>query len=152
MSPGTVVRETPVLDEQSFHDRLTAGWGRCIPLAGGRSKFALAVGMTTRGLDKVLAGSTPHACTILNSRRAHASALDELMAGYGVRMVPAGAACSTDDHAGLALLRAAAKCIEAEADGEKNHVELLGMEPELRDAQALIAGMLARIDQIRGVK
>lgn len=150
MTGGTVVREMPALDEQEFHERLTAGWARCIPLAGGRPKFALNVGMTVRGLDKVLAGSTPHACTILNSRRAHATALDELMAGYRVRMVPEGAACSTDDHAGIALLRAATKCIEAEADGVKKHGELLGMETELREAAAKIGGMLARIDAIKG--
>lgn len=150
MTAGTVVREMPVLDEQAFHERLTAGWARCIPLAGGRAPFALKVGMTVRGLDKVLAGSTPHACTILNSRRAHPTAIDELMTGYRARIVPEGAACSTDDHAGIALLRAATKCIEAEADGVKNHSELLGMEGELREAAAVIGGMLARVDAIKG--
>jgi hypothetical protein len=102
------------------------------------------------GNSRSTTGSTPHACTIFNSRKAHPSALDELCDGYGIRMVPSHAACTTDAGAGIALLRAAAKCIEAEADGTKDHKELLGMEIELREAAANIAAMLVRIDYIKG--
>lgn len=151
MSGGTVVHPVTVLDEQSFHDRLVAGWSRGIALIGGKARFALEIGMTPRGLDKVLTGSTPHACTILNSRKAHATALDEVLAGYRVRLVPASSVASTDENAGLPLLRAATKCIEAEADGRTDHIELLGMEPELRAAAALIAARLAQIDRLKGV-
>jgi len=72
------------------------------------------------------------------------------MAGYRVRIVPDFAVCSTDQAAGLVLLRAATKCIEAEADGRTDHRELLDMEGELRAAGALIATQLARIDAIKG--
>lgn len=149
MTARPVVPQMTVLDEEAFQNKLVAGWSRIIALVG-KPKFALDVGMSTRGLDKVLAGSTPRGATIFNSRAIHSTALDELLAGYGVRIVPAGAAASTDDHAGLALLRAATKCIEAEADGGKDHRELLGMEAELRIAGASIAGMLARIDRLKG--
>jgi hypothetical protein len=149
MNSGTVVRQIVTLDEQSFHDRLVAGWARGIARLG-KAKWAHKVGMSPRGVDKVLAGSTPHAHTILNSRAADTTALDELFAGYGVRLVPAEASCSSDEGAGLCLLRAAMKCCEAEADGVKNHAELFAMEPELRESAAKIAAMLARIDALRG--
>ena len=149
MTPGPVVPETKVLDEQSFHNRLTAAWARVIAaMPGGKSAFAQAVGMTTRGLDKVLAGSTPHACTIFNSRRAHPTAIDELLTGYDVRLVPADAICSTDLGAGLVMLRAATACVEAEADGI-DHQELLAMEGPLRASAAMHAGLIARIDRIK---
>ena len=150
MTAGTVVPSCAALDEREFHDRLTAGWSRCIPLLGGREAFALSLGMTKRGLNKVLGGSTPHACTILNSRRAHPSALDELLAGYAVRIVPASAICSTDAGAGLVMLKAAAACVEAEADGI-DHRELLAMEAPLRASAEVHARLLARIDGIKGV-
>jgi hypothetical protein len=149
MNDGTVVRDIVTLDDQSFHFRLVAGWCRAIAKVG-KSRFAHGIGMTPRGLDKVLAGTTPKAHTIFNSRAADPSALDELLGAYGVRLVPASAACSSDDNAGLCLLRAATKCIEAEADGAKDHAELFAMEPELRDGAAKIAAMLARIDRLRG--
>lgn len=149
MSQAPVVPETRTLDEQSFHDRLVAGWSRAIASLT-KPVFAHRIGMTTRGLEKVLAGSTPHACTIFNSRAAEPTALDEVLAGYGLRLVPADSACSSDEHAGLALLRAAHKCVEAEADGVKDHQELLAMEPELRASASIVANMLARIDALKG--
>lgn len=149
MSAGPVVPEARALDERAFHERVTAGWSRCIPLAGGIEPFALAVGMGVRGVRKVLAGTTPHACTLINSRRAHPSALDELLAGYGVRLVPEGAVASSDAGAGLPLLKAATACVEAEADAVIDHRELLAMEPELREAAAHLGALLARIDRLR---
>jgi hypothetical protein len=150
VNSGTVVPEIVTLDEQSFHDRLVAGLARGIARMG-KPQFALRIGMSTRGLDKVLGGSTPHACTIFNARAVDASVLDEVLAGYGIRLVPADAACTADDHAGVVLLRAATKCIEAEADGSKDHQELLGMEADLRASAAVHAALLARIDEIRGI-
>lgn len=150
MRPGTVVPEIVTLGQQEFHSRLVAGWSRAI-VHVGRGAFADAIEMTTKGLAKVLGeDTTPHARTILNSRKAHPTALDELLAGYRVRLVPETAACSSDEGAGLSLLRAATKCVEAEADGVKHHHELLAMEPELRDAAAILAAMLTRIDRLKG--
>jgi hypothetical protein len=146
---GPVVPETIILDEQEFQGRLVAGFSRCI-VGAGKPRFALDLGMSTRGLDKVLAGSTPKGHSIFNVRSRHPTALDELLTGYRSRIVPDSAVCSTDQGAGLKLIRAAAKCIEAEADGQTDHLELLGMEVELREAAALIAGRLARIDRLKG--
>jgi hypothetical protein len=147
MSGGPVVREMRPLDEQSFHNRLVAGWSRIIAQIG-IAPFALTVRMSKRGVEKVLAGSTPHACTILNSLAEHPTALDEVWAGYGARLVPASAVCSTDSGAGLVMLKAATACVEAEADGV-NHQELLAMEAPLRASAAVHARLLARIDDLK---
>jgi hypothetical protein len=150
MSPVPVVPKIVTLREPEFHARLAAGWARSIALVG-RGTFADRIEMTPKGLGKVLAGSTPHACTLFNSRAAHPSALDELLGGYGLRWVPSCAIASTDVGTGIAMLRAATACVEAEADGI-DHVELLAMEPELRASAEKHARLLARIDALRGIK
>lgn len=149
---NSVVREIRPLDEDEFHAAfmvMLSGLNR----AHSPAKVAQALGYTTkRQLANLANGSLPNLRAFYNLLTLDTKAHDAVDADYGLRKVPRDALCTSDAAAAPALVAALHKVIEAEADGEKTHTELLGMENELREAGKAIEHLLARIADIRKPK
>jgi hypothetical protein len=137
------------LSEERVRDLLALGWARTVA-KHGRVPFANHLGCHTDTVKNAIGGDhSPHLHNAFNSLGFDHLALDDLMEAYGLRVVPRDAACLGDEKATLPLLAAVHKVAEAEADGGIDHVELLEMEPELREASAILARLLTRISGLR---
>lgn len=141
---------------RSKHDvgnALRVGMSRAAATVGGTGTLADRIGASVGTVNNALTGKTlPEFHTGWNLLAADKTALDEVAALYNKRLVRREAICSDDGRsAAPAIVSALAKLIQAEADGELNHGEMLDMEPELRTARREIDVLLARIEAIRGV-
>lgn len=153
MTSNTVVPQARAFGEDEFHDLAVACISEQIA-THGREAVAGVMGITTRQLGNIMAGSSPAPHRVFNLRRLDPLALDKIDRKQGLRSVPRDATCSSDPvSAKLALLLSYA--IEAErpeSDGGPpvTLAELLNMpEAELRSAASKLAGWVERIDAYR---
>lgn len=150
MRDNTVVGATQRPSKLQYHALLMAGLARAAAKLG-KGGLADRMDLSGPGLDKVYAGSMPCAKRQWDLLDHEPTALDDVAAAYGKRIVPADAVCSTDAKAGPVMVQALSKIVQAEADGALDHRELLDMEPELRAARAAMDTLIARCHDIRGV-
>lgn len=141
------------LDKHDVGNALRIGIARAAATVGGNGTLADKIGASMGTVNNALTGkSLPEFHTGWNLLAADDTALDEVAAKYGKRLVPLDAVCFGDSRkAGPAIVSALAKVIGAEADGRIDHAELLNMEPELIEAEREIEILRARINSIRGV-
>lgn len=146
MPDNRVVSETAPVRQQEFHAALIEGLARAARKLGGRGALADALDMTPQALGKVFNGSMPCVKRLFDALSRDEHILDDVAALYRKKIVP-----RRPDEASVALPLAAAlhKVIEAEADGVKDHQELLEMEPELRRAEKVLCGLIEQINEIR---
>lgn len=148
MTVKTVVPAFKPVAELEFHELVVAGLNRAARKIG-RGALADKLDMTPKGLGKIFAGSTPHAKRLFDALAVDPAALDDIADRYGVRLVPKGSICDTDEKAAPSLVAALHKVIEGESDGQIDHQELLGMERELIEAERTVQRLRARIADIR---
>lgn len=153
MPDNTVVHKNAAFGEDHFHDLAVSCISELIA-KHGREAVAKCMGISTRQLANIMAGSSPAPHRLFNLRQLDPLALDKIDRAQGLRAVPRDATCSSDPvSAKLALLLANA--IEAERDESDGGAavtlrEILDMpEAELRSAASKLAGWVERIDAYR---
>lgn len=136
-----------VVGDDEFHAALRMGLDRMALKLGSKSRAAAALQMSPQAYLETERGSVPHIKRLLEAVANHdENLLDDVAALYRRKFVPDG---HDQDRAAPALVAALHKVIQAEADGKITHDELLAMEPELRDADKRLSGMLQKIAEIR---
>ncbi|MES2902870.1 MAG: hypothetical protein V4696_01670 [Pseudomonadota bacterium] len=149
MQRDSVLYENDPIAQVRYHAALLAGLEagkRQLGEAGLRE----ALDLSRTGLSNLLSGvSAPKEKRLWDLRAKVPDALDALADLYGARIVPKGSVCDTDQKAAPALVAALHKVIEAEADGNIDHVELLGMEREIIAAEHAIQLIRSRITELR---
>lgn len=146
---GRVVPETIDVTEDQFHGAMIAGLGRAEQKVG-RGALAYAMDLKSiKALTNIFAGTAPHPKRLWDTLAVEKTALDDIAKLYRVRIVDADREFICTECAAPALVSALKKVIEAEADGHKDHRELIDMEPELRAARAKLDAMIDVIDGLR---
>lgn len=135
-----------VVGDDEFHAALRLGLDRMALKLGSKSRAAAALGMTPQAYAETEKGSVPHAKRLFEALQHDENVLDDVAALYRRKIVPDA---HDDERAAPALASALKKLIDAEGDGRITHDELLAMEPELRDAEKRICGLLQKIAEIR---
>lgn len=147
MPDNKVVSESHRVTQQEFHAALIEGLARAARRLKGRGALADALDMTPQGLNKVFGGSMPCVKRLFDALAVDDHILDDVADLYQRKLIHRDS--GDEESAAPALVAALHKIIEAEADGVKDHVELLDMEDELRRASKTIDCLLDRIAQIR---
>jgi hypothetical protein len=144
------VRPKGALSKAKVSAALAAGWSRVV----GTRKGAMAdvMEVDTKTINRALTHeNTPELHTALNSLVFDASALDEVMALYGLRVAPMHCAAANDlvtlaDVTGLASALA-----RALGDGKRTHQETLQLANLIRPVICELSAIVAEADQIKGV-
>ena len=139
-----VCRADPI-SKDKFKTKLAAAWGRVWPKIGTQAAMAERMGLNDTAAIKraVTAANLPEAHTIFNSLCADPTALDEVLAYYGFKVVPlvADAANDFDTLADAAELHD--EHMSAMRDGRRDHRETLRIaekaRPVVRKYQAIIS-------------
>lgn len=148
-----VVPENAPPSELQYHEALVAGLAR-VATKIGRGNLADKSQRTTRALDKIFSGSSTDTSGygLLNLLLADRSALDEVLALYGLRIAPLGMDAA-DDFALIADSAALmAEHTEAMRDGKRDHRETLRIADKARPVVAAFSGIIAEADGLRGVR
>lgn len=147
---GTVVQHIAAPTEAQFHAALIAGLAR-IAAEQGRGTLADKSGRTTRGLDKLFEGSNPCGKGLLDFLLADATALDEVLALYGLSVAPRRAKPSTDLALCVQLGRTLAEYLSRLSDGKRCHNDTLAMAVLFRPLIPQLAAIVDEADRLRGV-
>lgn len=147
---NTVVPKAQCPTEEQFHNLVIAGLAR-VSTKVGRGAVAQQMGRTTRALDKVFAGSTPEAKALFDllGSKETITALDEVLATYGVRLAPLHANADNDMHTAADLAKAAGSLMDALSDGKRDHLETLTLGTMFRELLPKIAAIVSEADAIR---
>lgn len=124
MQRSTNVCRVDALSKESLKTKLAAAWGRVWPKIGGQGTFADRIGTDSATVGRVLGcKNLPEAHTIFNSLRADPTALDEILAHYGLRVVPLQTQAANDMELAASLSGALSEFIRRLADGKRCHVD-----------------------------
>lgn len=142
---STHVCSAAPIAKDKFQTKLAAAWGRVWPKIGTQGEMAGRMGLNdTAAIKRVVSASNlPEAHTIFNSLCADATALDEVLAYYGFKVVPlvSDAANDFDTLADAAELHD--EHMSAMRDGRRDHRETLRIaekaRPVVRKYQAIIS-------------
>lgn len=123
LQSNKVCRAVP-LSKESLKSKLATAWGRVWPKLGGQGTFADRAGTDSATVGRVLGcKNLPEAHTIFNSLCADPTALDEVFAHYGLRVVPLVAEAANDMQLAASLSDALGEFIRRLADGQRCHVD-----------------------------
>jgi len=139
------------LSKDKFQQRLAAAWGRVWPKIG-KGVMADRMGLSdTKTIDRaVTAANLPEAHTIFNSLIADPTALDELLAEYGFRVVPIRPEAANDMVTLAGLCDAASVLSDALKDGQRVHPETLKIADKLRPHMPALSALIREADELRG--
>lgn len=141
-----------VLTKDKFQQKLSVAWSRL--WAAGRNKVDMArtMGLSdTASIDRGLSGSNlPGAHVIFNSLLVDHTALDEILAHYGVRAVPITLEAANDLSTAAGTIDAMAALIRSQDDHHRDHRETLEIAAILRPHLASLNAIVAEADAIRG--
>lgn len=131
---------------------LGAAWGR-VANEVGKGKFADDAGFDAITINRALTGpSLPSAEHLLNSLAADPTALDEVMALYGLALRPVRVTSGTDMELCAGLGNALAEYLHRLADGKICHTDKLAMAALFRPLIPQMAAIVDEADAIRGAK
>lgn len=152
MTDTTVVANRDPLPKPRLHAKLMRGWARIIDKMG-KGAFADALGATTAGIDKQLAGSMPGLEMIDLALCLDDTVLDDWLKFRGKRLVDDNAVCDVDDM-GLLMARVLVMIQEAEhpdSPGGRSitHTEYLNGEKLMRDIHAASGRWIDQCTAIR---
>lgn len=148
---GSVVPKIKPLTEERFHAIFLRSLGRLIA-EHGEGEVALWLGVSTRQLRNIKAGSLPTADKIWNLLAHDLTAHDELDRQFGVRNTPLDISDIVD---ALPSTTAAVHklCVARSADspgGDRiTHTELLDLEPEVDAAIRALTALKAQCERAR---
>jgi len=138
------------LTETRFCELLTAAWGRVRAKHSGAA-FAEALGVTPETVGNAMSGrNTPKPHTVWNSLRADPTALDEIAAHYGFKLVPMAAEAANDLATAAGTIDAMAALIRSQDDQHRDHNETLAIATLLRPHLAALNGIVRQADELRG--
>lgn len=148
-----VVPERAGPSELRYHEALVAGLAR-VAGSKGRGNLADKSNRTTRALDKLFSGccSDTSGKGLLDFLLADLSALDEVLALYGVRLAPLEADASGDFATIADSAALVATFTDALRDGRRDHRETCAIAEQARKVVPTLTAIIGEADQIRGVR
>ena len=144
---NTVVQHRAAPSEAQFHAAVVAALGR-VAHEHGRGALADKSGRTTRSLDKVFAGSTPCGKGLCDFLLADDTALDEVLALYGVKLCPRTATPGGDMMVVAELAQVLARLAKAIEDGTRIHTETLDVAKALRPLMPKLTAIIDEADAL----
>jgi hypothetical protein len=146
----TVVPKGALPSEAQYRDNLILGLSR-ISAKHGRGSVADKSGRSTRALDKLFSGGS-HDTTgkgLLDFLAADLTALDEVLALYGVRLVPSRSETANDLHTISSLSALASKLASALEDGRRDHRETCDLADAIRPLMKALGAICSEADRHR---
>jgi len=138
--------------KSDFQRLLAMGWTRV--WAGMGTKLRMAEAMGERDINAVDRGASatnlPEAHKVFNSLCADSTALDEVLQGYGFRLVPITAEAANDLTTAAGVINAMGELVRALDDGKRDHNETLAVAAMLRPYMPALMGILGEADGLRG--
>lgn len=145
-----VLRQIAPLPKHRVAALLAAGWSRVIARIG-RGTFADTLEVSENTVGNALAGrTTPELHTALNSLAADPTSLDEVLAGYGLRLAPLHATAANDMVTAAGVINAMGELVKALADGNRDHNETLAIAALLRPYLPHLVAIVTEADGLRG--
>ncbi|MFC0302750.1 hypothetical protein ACFSTI_25000 [Rhizorhabdus histidinilytica] len=151
MTQRTKVCQREPIQKDKFQRALAAAWGRVWP-AVGKGTMAAAMGLdSTKTIDRaVTASNLPEAHTIFNSLFADPTALYEVAALYGFKMVPMTVEAANDLSTAAGTIDAMAALIRSQDDSHRDHNETLAIAALLRPHLGALNAIVRQADELRG--
>lgn len=134
-------------DEAQFHALLVQGLAR-VAATHSRGKLSDAMGRSGRQLDNVFAGADPKAKALFDALTLDPTALDEVLAAYGLRAMPATASLQDDMRLAAGISAGLAKLIDANADGVRDHNETLAIAAVIRPHIGALQTIINQADEL----
>lgn len=135
------------VSEPLFHALVVQGLAR-VAARHGRGTLADAMGRSSRQLDNVFAGADPKPKALFDALMLDPTALDEVLAAYGLRAVPHAAAQEDDMKLASGIAAGLSKLIESNADGVRDHNETLAVAALIRPHMGALTGIIEEADQL----
>lgn len=153
MADNQVLPKISGPSEGLFRDALIAGLAR-VAAQIGRGTLADNAGRSTRSLDMLFAGETalPSGKGLIDFLLADETALDEVLALYGLKICPRGVSPSADMSTIAEMAGVLARFADAISDGHRDHRETLSLADQLRPLLPKLTSIVAEADEYRGVK
>ena len=150
MSQRNIVHKA-IASKQRVSGALAAGWAR-VSAEHGKGAFADKLEVSSRTIDNALTGTTvPELHTAFNSLVIDPTALDEVAALYGFKVVPNTADAANDMATAARLSHLAGELIDALADGARDHTETLRLAKHCRPLVAALCALVSEADALTGV-
>lgn len=131
---------------------LGAAWGR-VSNSVGKGAFADAAEFDVVTINRALTGpSLPAAENLLNSLAADPSALDEVLALYGLALRPAYARAGSDMELLAGLGHSIAELIDRLRDGKRCHLDTLALAEMFRPLIPQMQAVVGEADELRGAR
>lgn len=128
--------------------KLAASWARVA--AGKKGAMADAIGAGTKTIDRALTGETvPELHTALNSLAFDLTALDEVLALYGLKVTPLASEAANDLHTISSLSNLAGRFASALEDGHRDHRETCEIADAARPLMTALAAICSEADAVR---
>jgi hypothetical protein len=136
--------------EQQYRDALILGLSR-VAAAIGRGNLADKSNRTTRALDKLFSGSSADTSGkgLLDFLLADMTALDEVLALYGVQLAPLQADPVLDFEIIADAAALTAEHTDAMRDGRRCHNETIRIADKARPVVARYTAIIAEADELR---
>ncbi|TCM21506.1 hypothetical protein EDF56_101170 [Novosphingobium sp. PhB165] len=129
--------------------KLAAGWARVS--AGKKGAFVDTIDSSMATVNRALTGdSLPELHTALNSLAFDPTALDEVLALYGVALKPLTSEPANDLATISRLSNLAGQFAEALSDGHRDHRETCQLADTIRPIMAALTAICLEADQIKG--
>lgn len=150
MSDKQVCRVKPQ-SKTKLSAALSAAWSR-VANTLGKGAFADAAEFDVVTVNRALVGpSLPAAENLLNSLVADPTALDEVLALYGLSVRPAYSKRTSDMELASGLGRSLSELIERLRDGKRCHIDTLALAELFRPLIPQMQAVVDEADAIRGV-
>lgn len=138
------------LSATELQPKLAKAWARVIATVG-KGAFADKCGCDPDTIDNALTGkSVPRAHTLLNSLTADPTALDEVLALYGLKVVPNQADAANDLNVAAGASEISSAICHALSDGKRDHRETLNIAELIRPHLPSLTAIVREADTIRG--
>lgn len=145
-----VFRQFDPLPKHRVSALLAAGWAR-IALKHGKGNLADAIETSEKTVENAMSGKTlPEFHTALNSLSLDPTALDEVLAGFGFRIIPLHSDAANDINTAAGVIHAMGELVRAQEDGHRDHNETLAIAQLLRPYMPAMQAIIVQADQIRG--
>jgi hypothetical protein len=137
-------------DEARFGTLFVAGLAR-VAAKIGKGTLADRMGRTVRSLENIMAGGSTSGKAMCDALLADHTALDEVLADYGFKLVPLTLDAANDLNTAAGLLDGATELVRSQHDGHRDHSETLRVADKLRPHLPAALAIVREADQIRGV-
>lgn len=147
MTARIVLPNIAAPDAARFHALLVQGLAR-LAAKHGRGKLADAMGRSGRQLDNVFGGADPKPKALFDTLTLDTTALDEVMAAYGLRVVRQAQGSEDDLRLASGIAAGLAKLIESNADGIRDHNETIAIAAVIRPHLGALTNIINQADEL----